>query len=115
MRMLHIAGVSVLAYLLVSTPAPGQERVIISGPPEGPGPGMPGMNRQPAKTGTARIRGRVVSAESGAGLRRAQVRMSGPEVGSRLAITDADGRFTFEGLPAGRVSLTASKPGFVSI
>ncbi len=114
MRPFPIVGFCLL--LLVASAA-AQERIIISGDQDGPPMPMGafGMGRQPVKTGTARIRGRVVSAETGAGLRRAQVRLNGPEVGSRLALTDQNGRFAFEGLPAGHVNLFASKPGFVSI
>jgi hypothetical protein len=36
-------------------------------------PGMPTMGTRPTQTGTARIRGRIVAAQSGTPLRRAQV------------------------------------------
>lgn len=119
MRTLLAAAAALL--LLLSPSARAQEQVIIEGPPIGPGGpaggpfGGPGMFPRPAKTGTARIRGRVVSPDTGSGVRRAQVRLSGQEVGSRLAITDTEGRFTFDSLPAGRVMVSASKPGYVSV
>jgi protocatechuate 3,4-dioxygenase beta subunit len=80
-------------------------------------PGMPARaGDQEEKTGTAMIRGHVISAESGAPLRRAQIRLSSSELrGGRLATTDGDGRYEFKDLPAGRYSLTASKGGYVSL
>ena len=72
--------------------------------------------QQPTATGTSVIRGRVVAADSGAPIRRAQVRAFSSDMrGSRLASTDGQGRFEFRDLPAGRWELTASKAGFVSL
>ena len=114
MRTPQIAGVCLL--LLLSS-ASAQERIVITTDRDAPPLAAQGfgMDRRPPRTGTAHIRGRVIAADSAAGLRRAQVRISGAEVGSRLALTDQTGHFAFEGLPAGRVILSASKPGFVSI
>lgn len=67
-------------------------------------------------TGTAVIRGRVLTADTGAPIRRAQVRaFSSDTRGSRLASTDGQGRFELRDLPAGRWELTASKAGFVTL
>ncbi|HEY6506663.1 MAG TPA: carboxypeptidase-like regulatory domain-containing protein, partial [Vicinamibacterales bacterium] len=66
-------------------------------------------------TGTALIRGRVTTQDTGAPVRRAQVRATtGGVPFGRLATTDANGQFELRDLPAGQWSLTASKPGFVS-
>jgi len=64
--------------------------------------------------GTAIIRG-VVTSDAGAPVRRAQVRanVSGMP-GARVTSTDAQGRFELRDLPAGRWTLSASKPGFVT-
>jgi uncharacterized protein (DUF2141 family) len=64
--------------------------------------------------GTAIIRG-VVTSDAGAPVRRAQVRanVSG-KPGARVASTDAQGRFELRDLPAGRWTVSASKPGFVT-
>jgi protocatechuate 3,4-dioxygenase beta subunit len=67
------------------------------------------------KTGTGRIRGRIVTADTGGPVRRAQVRLSGPEVGVRTATTDVDGRYEFRDLPAGRFTINATKAGYVSL
>ncbi len=68
-----------------------------------------------AKTGTGRLRGRVVAADTGTVVRRAQVRISGPDIGSKTAFTDAQGRYEFKDLPAGRFTINVSKSGFVSM
>ena len=76
-------------------------------------PGLPG--RQQFKTGTGRIRGRIVSGDTGSPVRRAQVRLAAPEIGAKSALTDAEGRYEFRDLPAGRFSMTATKSGFVTM
>ena len=88
--------------------------------PPPPAPGMPpnvGPPRDTSqKTGTARIRGRVVAADTGQPLRKAQVRASAPELReNRVTSTDADGRFELKELPAGRYNLTVSKGSFVQL
>jgi Carboxypeptidase regulatory-like domain len=70
--------------------------------------------RQP-KVGTARLRGRVLAGDTGAALRRAQVRISSPDIGTKTALTDTQGRFEFRDLPAGRFNVSVSKSGFVSM
>ena len=65
--------------------------------------------------GTATIRGVVVSQESRPRpLRRARVALSGPALTpGRVAITRDDGTFAFEGLAAGRYTITAAKDAYV--
>ena len=105
---------------LASTRAPvregeGGQQIIINGQTsELPIP-MPGMGPRQVKTGTGRLRGRVVSAESGTPVRRAILRISGVDIGTKTAMTDAEGRYEFRDLPAGRFSLSASKAGFVAV
>jgi protocatechuate 3,4-dioxygenase beta subunit len=65
--------------------------------------------------GTARIRGRVVAAQAGTPLRRAQITLGVPASPARSTITDSDGRFEFAQLPAGRYAIVASKTGFVTL
>ena len=98
-------------------------------PGQGAGPGaarpQPGSRTPPRAAratnpepgrGTAVIRGQVVAADSGTPIRRAQVRVSGVGMrDSRLATTDAQGRFEVRELVAGRYTLTASKGGFVTL
>jgi protocatechuate 3,4-dioxygenase beta subunit len=84
------------------------------------GGGVLQTNGQPPRdarlaTGHAAIRGRVMTSDGGQPLRRAVVRIGAPELRvARTALTDADGRYDFRDLPAGRYSITASKPTFVS-
>ena len=88
-----------------------------------PGPAVPRAAMPPrdaaaaaVPTGTGRIRGRVVAADNGAPLRRAQVRISAAEVRvNRSATTDADGRYEFSELPAGRYNVNVSRSGYVSL
>jgi len=112
MRFLRIAAVCACA-LLVSTDLHAQQQIIINGP-DLPVP-LPGMGPRQPKTGTGRLRGRVLSAETGGPVRRAQIRISGPDIGSKSAMTDAEGRYEFRDLPAGRFSMTATKAGYVTI
>lgn len=92
----------------------GERQVIINGAPAGDIQ-LPGMPGRVFKTGTARIRGRVLSSDNGAPVRRAQVRVSGQEVASKTAMTDSEGRYEFRDLPAGRFTLAATKSGYVTV
>jgi len=80
------------------------------------GPGGPGGRggQQSTAVGTAGITGVVVVDGSGSPVRRARVSLAGTELrGTRTVTTDDSGRFTFPALPAGRFTMTASKPGYV--
>ena len=64
--------------------------------------------------GTSVIRGTVTS-DAGVPVRRAQIRANvGGMPGSRATTTDGEGRFELRDLPAGRWTVSASKPGFVT-
>jgi hypothetical protein len=99
-----------LATLLV--PASLSARQVVSGVSGGFN-GQPARDVRPA-TGRSTIRGRVVSADSGQPLRRAEVRISAAELRvQRRIFTDADGRYEFGSLPVGRYSINALKTTFV--
>lgn len=71
----------------------------------------------PAPTGRATISGVVVADDTPATpVRRALVTVGGAELrgGSRTVITEDDGTFSFTDLPAGRYSLTATKPAHLT-
>jgi protocatechuate 3,4-dioxygenase beta subunit len=67
------------------------------------------------KTGTGRIRGRILSVDTGQPVRRVLVRVTGPEIAAKTMLTDADGRYEFSELPAGRFTVSATKSGFVNV
>ena len=88
--------------------------------PQGPGRGQRPARATPARAdaprGTAVLRGQIVTADNGSPIRRAQVRVNSSDTReSRVATTDAQGRFEIRELPAGRYTMTASKGGFVSL
>ena len=84
--------------------------------PPGPRSGFPPRDVAEPETGTARLSGRVVAADTGRPLRRVQVRVSARRVrGGQLATTDEEGRFVVPDLPDGSYTVTASKGGYVSI
>ena len=71
---------------------------------------------QPLATGTATVAGTVVVAGSGQPARRARITLNATEGGgSRTAMTDDEGRYSFTGVGAGRYMLSASKTGHVPI
>ena len=80
-------------------------------------PAAPPRDRpERAPTGTARIRGRVVAADTGAPLRRAQVRVVSYELRvMRTVSTDAQGRFDVADLPPGSYGLTVTRNGYASL
>jgi len=68
-----------------------------------------------AAVGTAVLSGRVISADETRGpIRRAAVQLTGGIADRQVAVTDDDGRFEFEQLPAGRYTLVVSKPAYAS-
>jgi hypothetical protein len=70
---------------------------------------------RPPASGTARIAGIVVSADGSATpVRRVIVTLNGGELpGGRTAITDDEGRFSFDHLPAGRFTLIGTKAAYL--
>ena len=107
--MLAIAGVPGAAAQEVREAV----RTVIGGGGDGAFQVLP-PGRQ-ARTGTSRLRGRVVANDTGSPVRRGQVRISGPDIGTKTAMTDAQGRFEFRDLPAGRFNVSVSKSGFVTM
>src|SRR5262249_13714008 len=99
------------ASLAAAQPAPPPQ---FQTPPQTQTP--PRDNAQPVPPATAIIRGHVVGAENGQPLRKAQVRiMSGELRENRLATTDADRKYEFKEVKAGRYTVNASKGSYVSL
>jgi hypothetical protein len=65
----------------------------------------------PAKSGV--IRGRILAADTGRPLRRAQITLNGPE--RRTTNTGLDGRYEFKELGAGRYTVAASRSGYLRL
>lgn len=73
-------------------------------------------NGEEPPRGSAVLRGVVVAADTGAPIRRAQVRASAPGAqDTKTTLTDEQGRFELKELAGGRYTLTATKGGFVSL
>ena len=64
---------------------------------------------------TASIRGQVTTADTGAPVRGAEVRLARDGGYSRLAMTNGDGRFELRDLPAAKYQLTVSRTGFITV
>jgi hypothetical protein len=97
---------------------PGPARLPSRPGPPGPGPGSGAPPRDPSarpapEKGTAVVRGRVVALDTGLPLRRARVMLFVASGQPRVALTDAEGTFTFSQVPAGRIDVRASKARYV--
>jgi hypothetical protein len=78
-------------------------------------PGVAGQGVTTVDPFTASISGRITAADSGVPIRRAEVRAISERGVTRLATTDADGRYDIRDLPEGTYRLHASKSGFVPL
>jgi len=75
---------------------------------------QPPRDRLPQQTGTGRIKGRVVDAQTGSAVARARVRIMGqPGLPSPVS-TDESGGFEFVNLPPGRFALSAERVGYAA-
>ena len=115
MRRLAVFGILALALVSVDTRAALEQIQVIQTGPGEMGPMQLPQPGRPLKTGTGRIKGQLRTIDTNTPVRRAQIRISGSEIMPKTAITDAEGRYEFRDLPAGRYTLTASKAGYVTI
>ena len=125
--MLRFAAATVLLLTLTTAadaqaPGPGRGGRGGQGPlPGGPGGrgrlgGMPPRDNAEMPTGTAKISGRVVAADTGTAIRRAQININSRDANfNRVVATDGDGRYELTALPAGRYRLFVNKAGFVAL
>jgi hypothetical protein len=115
-----LMGLVLAAQVAAAQPPPPPPPVRIEMPAGAQGVGLPQMpprdNAQAPRTGKAIVRGRVVAADTAQPLRKAQVRiMSGELRENRMTTTDADGKYEFKELPAGRYTVQANKGSYVQL
>ena len=115
MRRLAVSGILALALVSVDTSAAVDQIQVIQTGPGDMGPMQLPQPGRPLKTGTGRIKGQLRTIDTNTPVRRAQIRISGPEIMPKTATTDAEGRYEFRDLPSGRYTLTATKAGYVTI
>ncbi len=96
-----------LATVLIFSILSGQ--TVVSGPGQAP----PRDRVPPPRTGTGVVKGRVVDGTTGAAIARARVMMMIGSGGGPPVTTDADGGFTFTGLPPGAVRLMVQKSTYL--
>jgi hypothetical protein len=78
--------------------------------------GIPPRDNAPAPTGTAKISGRVIAADTGSPIRRAQININSRDAQfNRSITTDSEGRYELSALPAGRYRLFVDKAGYVAL
>jgi hypothetical protein len=78
--------------------------------------GLPPRDNVEVPTGTARISGRIVAADTGSPLRRAQITINSRDAQfNRSVTTDGDGRYEIALLPAGRYRLFVDRAGYVAL
>ncbi len=76
----------------------------------------PRDDSQTTPAGNAKITGRVVAADTGSPIRRAQIRVTSGEARfNRVVTTDGDGRYELLNLPAGRYRLFVNRAGYVAL
>jgi protocatechuate 3,4-dioxygenase beta subunit len=112
-----IIAVALLAGSAAGQQEPGAGPFGRGGQPPFRGRGvMPPRDNTPAPVGKARITGRVLSAESGTPIRRAQISLTSRDARvNRNVATDAEGRYELATLPTGRYRLSVSKAGYVPL
>ena len=105
--------------LIFAAPAAAQTVTTFTTVPPGTAPQQPGQpanNNAQLPPGTATLRGHVFAADSGQPLRKAQVRIVAGEIReNRMATTDANGRYEFTEVRAGRYTISASKGSYVNV
>lgn len=120
------AFIAALFAIAIAVPAMAQPQGPAPGGRGGQGPlggrgggrfgGLPPRDNVQPATGTAKISGRVVAADTGTPIRRAQIIINSRDAGfNRVVATDGDGRYELATLPAGRYRLTVNKAGYVAL
>ena len=113
--MKHVARVLMcflLGWSCINVNASGQ--VQAQAAPPSPAQVRDAAKPVPPPSGKGRISG-LVKDERGEAVRRAAVTISGDMRLNRTAMTDEQGHFSLADLPAGRFSVTATKPGYPQV
>lgn len=116
-RAVRLFAASAVSFVIVFAAS----RAVAQTPTPSPAPAPPGMPPrmmagQGQPKGTAVVRGTVVAVDTGAPLRRVQVRasaLSGED--NRSATSDDQGRFEIRDLVGGRYTISAQKSGYVML
>jgi Carboxypeptidase regulatory-like domain len=112
--MMRAVGLLMAASLAL--PAAAAQQQFVTQLPPGGAPGQMPPRDNVVRNGTARIRGHVFAADTGAPLRRAQVRIGSQEMrDTRVTTTDAKGAYELKDLPAGRYLINVSKGSYVNL
>ena len=109
-------SVAALGVFLLAAPLVAAQGLPVS--PQTPRPPRDAAAPPGERTGTAVLRGRVTAIDGERPLRRVQVTISSPALGSpsrRTASTGLDGRYEFKSLPAGRYRVTVSRSGYLPL
>ena len=106
------AIVRLLLMAALTASAPRLALAQIQTPAPTPGARTPAEDKPKA---TASVRGRITAADTGRGLRRAQVSISGGDLPQRrTAATNARGDFEIRDLAPGRYTISAARSGYLS-
>jgi Carboxypeptidase regulatory-like domain len=114
----------VTAAAMVCTPPFTYAQGTTSAAPSAPTSAAPGMPGAPPRdtsaggpapaVGTSVVRGRIVAGDTGLPVRRARVMLQALRGGEpRVTLSDGEGAFAFDSLPAGRYQLQGSKARYV--
>ena len=107
--MPRLSSFVLMAVLALAEPVFAQEAPVFA-----PAPPRP-QRSQRVDPLTSSIRGRVTTADTGAPIRGAEVRLSMDGRFSRLVTTNGEGRYELRNLPAGLYKLSVSKSGFITL
>ena len=110
-----VPGLAIVAMVAQGT-ALGQTRDAGATPTRQPFAPPRDTPAQDTLNGSATLYGRVVTADTGAAVKRAVVSLQGENIrGRRRAETDEAGGYVFTDLVAGRYTVTVSKAGFITL
>ena len=104
----RLSWYALLALVALAEPVCAQEAPVFA-------PATPRPRSQRVDPLTSNIRGRVTTADTGAPIRGAEVRLSMDGRFSRLVTSDGEGRYELRNLPAGAYKLIVSKTGFITL